>query len=315
MVTARGLRNTVVVSIALGMVSFAMDRNEAGPFRLSLELPVAHASSPTGIEFFGACIESDAFVWCLDQSCSMGWAGDLQTVKVQVQETLPQLSPTHQFSLVAFSEVPNTWSPILEPATPSTVGDAIGWVETLNPIGVTCMVDGLAAALDIAATSPASCVILVGDGAEECSTPQPADVTLAAIAAINPDLIPIHAFFVSGVYAVSPIFPLIADAFGGIFVDATIPLDYFSRGDANQDGHVDISDALFVLAAGFIPGSPQPICPDAADADDNGEIEPAVDGFVLLQSFFVPGTPPLPSPANCGPDLTPDALVCVGICP
>ena len=69
--------------------------------KVPLDLPVAEAS--TGLDFFGACIEGDAFVWCLDRSCSMGWGGEMDVVKQEVIDALGQLSPPQQFSLLAYS--------------------------------------------------------------------------------------------------------------------------------------------------------------------------------------------------------------------
>ena len=50
----------------------------------------------------------------------------------------------------------------------------------------------------------------------------------------------------------------------------TILGDAFSRGDCNQDSSFDISDAVSTLAALFILGTPQPLCDDACDTNDDG---------------------------------------------
>ncbi len=53
----------------------------------------------------------------------------------------------------------------------------------------------------------------------------------------------------------------------------------FLRGDANGDGDVGLPDAIFTLQALFA-GGPQPECPDAADANDDGRIN--ISDVVLL---------------------------------
>ena len=85
----------------------------------------------------------------------------------------------------------------------------------------------------------------------------------------------------------------------------------FSRGDCNDDGGVNIADAVFLL--GFLfPGATGPsviTCDDACDGNDDGGLNIA-DGISILGSLF--GTPamPLAPPASCGFDNTNDALDC-----
>ncbi|MCA8962047.1 MAG: hypothetical protein KDC38_16085 [Planctomycetes bacterium] len=88
-------------------------------------------------------------------------------------------------------------------------------------------------------------------------------------------------------------------------------LDEFRRGDANGDSTFDISDAVFLLGALFIPGSTLPACRDAADINDDGGLDIS-DAVFGLGALFVPGapTPPAPGPINCGADPTADGLDC-----
>ena len=58
----------------------------------------------------------------------------------------------------------------------------------------------------------------------------------------------------------------------------------FFRGDANRDGALNISDALYVLRYLFMRGPASP-CPDAADDDDNGRIQLA-DAVRILRIVF-----------------------------
>ena len=84
----------------------------------------------------------------------------------------------------------------------------------------------------------------------------------------------------------------------------------FRRGDANNDATVDMSDPIRVLTLLFLDGDP-PDCRSAFDGDDNGEINLA-DAIFLLGFLFLQGAlPPDPGPRECGRDPTPDTLSCL----
>ncbi|MCA8962661.1 MAG: hypothetical protein KDC38_19180, partial [Planctomycetes bacterium] len=81
------------------------------------------------------------------------------------------------------------------------------------------------------------------------------------------------------------------------------------RGDCNRDGARDIADPLFLLAylnGGWgIPG-----CKDQCDANDDGRLDIA-DAIAQLNSLFAPDATPLPAPGpSCGEDPTMDFLTC-----
>ncbi|MCA8962457.1 MAG: hypothetical protein KDC38_18155, partial [Planctomycetes bacterium] len=80
--------------------------------------------------------------------------------------------------------------------------------------------------------------------------------------------------------------------------------DLFTRGDSNDDGLFDISDAVYSLAALFIPGSQPPGCLDAGDTNDDWLFYIS-DPLFTLASLFIPGSdvPPSPHP-SCGVDPT-----------
>lgn len=81
----------------------------------------------------------------------------------------------------------------------------------------------------------------------------------------------------------------------------------FRRGDVDDSGRLNITDAITVLNWLFL-GSATPGCPDAADADDNGRNN-ITDAIQLLQFLFLGGPPP-PAPGrdDCGIDPTADPL-------
>lgn len=82
----------------------------------------------------------------------------------------------------------------------------------------------------------------------------------------------------------------------------------FVRGNANDDGYLDISDSIFLSSFLFRGGRP-PACPDAADANDDGRIDSADSRYLLRYLFEGGPRPPQPFPSR-GTDPTADALGC-----
>ena len=89
--------------------------------------------------------------------------------------------------------------------------------------------------------------------------------------------------------------------------------EQFRRGDANNSGALDISDAIRLLQALFVPNSLLE-CPDAGDVNDSGSIDIS-DAILLLRHVFE-GTQDPPHPHGlCGSDPTEDSLApCAGVC-
>lgn len=85
----------------------------------------------------------------------------------------------------------------------------------------------------------------------------------------------------------------------------------FLRGDANNDGLVDVGDPIYLLNYLFLNG-PEPPCPDAADGDNDGLINITDAVYLVFYVFGIGVAPPFPFP-DCGlesfPDL--DALDCI----
>jgi hypothetical protein len=80
----------------------------------------------------------------------------------------------------------------------------------------------------------------------------------------------------------------------------------FVRGDVNEDGSVDVADALAVCGQLF-QGHPLP-CGDASDTDDSGLVDIA-DAIFLLRFLFVQGSPPAHPYPQPGGDRTTDTVL------
>lgn len=81
----------------------------------------------------------------------------------------------------------------------------------------------------------------------------------------------------------------------------------FVRADCNDDGQVDVGDAIALLADLFVAA--QASCQSACDANDDGamDISDAINVLAVLFS----GAGPVPAPStNCGVDPTSDGLTC-----
>ena len=81
----------------------------------------------------------------------------------------------------------------------------------------------------------------------------------------------------------------------------------FIRGDTDADGILQIGDGIALLGHLF-QGEPEPSCLDAADSNDDGRLDVA---DAVYHFFFLFGAAPPPPPwPNCGTDPTSDSLDC-----
>jgi len=80
----------------------------------------------------------------------------------------------------------------------------------------------------------------------------------------------------------------------------------FVRGDANNDGIRDISDAVFILSFLFSGGS-RPLCDEASDINGDGTRDIS-DPVYLLSYLFLGKTPPPQPFPECG--LDPGGALC-----
>ena len=81
----------------------------------------------------------------------------------------------------------------------------------------------------------------------------------------------------------------------------------FRRGDGDESGRVNLTDAVVTLL--FLVGRYVPRCEDALDSDDSGAVD-VTDVLFLLHYLFLMGDSPPPPFALPGDDPTPDELGC-----
>jgi hypothetical protein len=82
----------------------------------------------------------------------------------------------------------------------------------------------------------------------------------------------------------------------------------FERGDVNDDGVIDIADAVRTLLVLFSGDGPI-ACQKSADINDDSKVDIS-DPVRLLGFLFLGSDPPPPPFGRCGGDPTPDALAC-----
>ncbi|MGE4618497.1 MAG: proprotein convertase P-domain-containing protein [Planctomycetota bacterium] len=109
-----------------------------------------------------------------------------------------------------------------------------------------------------------------------------------------------------GVHSPSAITSLDAEVATPPTVD---PAPQFRRGLCNPDALFDIADVIFLLGYLF-SGETDPLCADACDNNDDGNLDVG-DAISQLDSLFGGSAPPpAPGPTNCGVDPTEDSLGC-----
>ena len=75
----------------------------------------------------------------------------------------------------------------------------------------------------------------------------------------------------------------------------------FIRGDADDNGSLQLTDGIYILNFLFLGGA-APGCTESADADNNGAVQ-LTDGIYILNFLFLGGADtPLPGGFACGPD-------------
>lgn len=91
-------------------------------------------------------------------------------------------------------------------------------------------------------------------------------------------------------------------------IHGSICLDPFRRGDADENGALELTDAMAALQLLF--GTGDVACLDFVDANDDGSVN-ITDAVYLLLHLFRGGPEPPPPFSNPGLDPTSDLLPCL----
>lgn len=87
------------------------------------------------------------------------------------------------------------------------------------------------------------------------------------------------------------------------------PKSDFIRGDANDDGKVNIADPIWIISE-LVRGGPATACQSAADANDDGDVDLSDSMYLINWRFMGGPAPTAPFPA-CGQDPSTDSLDCL----
>ena len=100
---------------------------------------------------------------------------------------------------------------------------------------------------------------------------------------------------------------------GGIGPD---PVEILRRGDANNDGVVNVTDAQYI-ASYLYQGGPDLPCVNQGDANDDGALDGSDISYITNWLFNGGPQPPAPGPYNstCAADTTTPNLSCYAGCP
>ncbi len=203
------IRNIVALGLlvsAFAASGWILGQSDSQPTRRPLDLPSGGSGSdgdeedaPETITFYGGEYEGDGFFWCLDKSCSMGWADDIGQLKTEVIAALGSLSSDAEISLVAFSSGHIVWSPVPKPASPGNRASATIWVQALQAEGWTCIGPAGVETLNIANLSQKSNrqVLVLSDGEPYCDGDNTATQALSSITGANWQHVPIHTIYIA----------------------------------------------------------------------------------------------------------------------
>lgn len=195
-----------------------------------LDLPSGGASSDDEedigevIEFYGAIFEGDAFFWCLDRSCSMGWGGRLPVLKSEFSTAIDSLSDESEFSAIHFGSSFNTFSHIPLEANLGNREAAKEWINQVEALGGTCLAPAGVALVNISQLSDKDnkVILVLSDGVPGCGgTSGGPSETLTAITSANWERTPINTIYISTDNSGIAFMQALATMNGGTFSQAS----------------------------------------------------------------------------------------------
>ncbi|MFQ5654296.1 MAG: VWA domain-containing protein [Planctomycetota bacterium] len=205
----RVLSLLIVLGLTLGTCGWIVAQSGDGSGSVTkrpLDLPSGgrgeeedEEDAPETITFYGSEYEGDGFFWCLDKSCSMGWNGEINTLKQEVTQAVNSLSTRAEFSLVSFSGNTVVWSPFPQKANPATKAAAIAWVQNISAGGWTCLAPAGVQTVNISNQSSKrrKQVLILSDGVPTCNGQNTQAECLANITAANWQGTPVNTLYIS----------------------------------------------------------------------------------------------------------------------
>lgn len=213
----------VSFGLCLGTANWLVGQS-TGEGKRPLDLPAGkfgrdgedEEDEPETIVFYGQEYEADAFFWCLDRSCSMGWGGRIQVLKQEVTGAIQSLTGRAEFGLVAFSDSFVAFSQTPMKANAAQKASGAAWVQQLSPTGATCMAPAAVKAVQICNLSRKrdKTVIVVSDGEPNCPG---CGETISAVAGANWQRVPVNTLFIGEGAGGAQCMQQLATANGGSF--------------------------------------------------------------------------------------------------
>ena len=215
-----------LLSAGLTTSGWIIAQSDSSSLRRPLDLPSGGRGSdrdeedaPETISFYGGEYEGDGFFWCLDKSCSMGWADEIGQLKAEVTSALSALSSEADFSLVAFSSGHIVWSAVPKPANTTNRALATAWVQALQAEGWTCLGPAGVETVNIANLSdkPHRQILVLSDGEPYCDGENTAAASLNSITNSNWEHVPINTIYIASDMGGASFMQQLAAMNGGTF--------------------------------------------------------------------------------------------------
>lgn len=188
----------------LTMPAFTEEGTRVG--KMPLDLPSGGLAgdeddedAPESIVFYGMESEGDAFMFCFPVYGFCGQTDAYNAIKAELTQTLGQLSPASDFSMVGFNSQTYIWSTFLKAANAANKSSAIAWMNSMIPTEAHNLVEAALAALNIINTGQGNAKVMFQMGVH--APPNPAGA-ISQITAANYQAMPINCiYFTSNFYS------------------------------------------------------------------------------------------------------------------
>ncbi len=223
----------IVTGVFAAVLAFgwAVIAEEGGDVRRPLDLPSGGTGddnddedAPEVIQFWSAEFEGDGFFWLLDRSGSMTEAGKMETLKIEMEAAILQLSARTDFGIISFADNSTHCFPAPVRATLANRNYSITWVQGMVAAGWTCMGPAAVETIELSNKSHKrhKTIIFVGDGVPHCDYVDTTEQVLNDIAVANYKHTKISTVYIADDALGIELFTQIAETYGGTFTN--VPL-------------------------------------------------------------------------------------------